>query len=586
MTDSVSLAVRLVVLVPFVASILGLLVARRRAASAFIASAGAVVSLLAGCRTATDVQRDYAQTLRPREVEAAPVAGPDAPLPGPARILRVRIYADADYQAQTLRWRDRVLGQLGRANKVLEAQFRVRLEAEPVRAWSRPDRAGGLDKALADLAATDPARDVDWVIGLVSSLPIFSESHEQLGMAYFFGRHFVLRGMDSLAEAEQLERALDKLAADERESLLRERRLHKETAVLLHEWAHTLGAFHERSPDWLMAPAYEVRQAAFSPESSRIVLVGLRLRNASDAHGREAWGRAYRDEVVRSAATAWDERTRQEALALARQLGGTAADGAPGGATPPTAAAPLLGARPEELLALARERLDARDRPGAIEALLRAEAGLASAGSDGRTWVRLAQLFDRAQTCTAAERAAARAPGVPAAEDVVAECTRLRRWYALPRAARGIPVEREHEYVAAIRAAETEVHRERFDRAKARARELEKAFPGSPGAALIACLADDERKVAARTKVSCAAAARADPEAFHPQHILGRIAFEERRWKEARALLQRALELDEANGEVWQEVADAHQRFGDTDALEETRARYRTRFGLELRPAR
>ena len=48
MTDPVSLAVRLVVLVPFVASILGLLVARRRRASAFIASAGAVVSLLAG----------------------------------------------------------------------------------------------------------------------------------------------------------------------------------------------------------------------------------------------------------------------------------------------------------------------------------------------------------------------------------------------------------------------------------------------------------------------------------------------------------------------------------------------------------
>jgi NADH-quinone oxidoreductase subunit L len=48
MTDSVSLASRLVILVPFVASILGLLVARRRAASAAIASSGAVLSLLAG----------------------------------------------------------------------------------------------------------------------------------------------------------------------------------------------------------------------------------------------------------------------------------------------------------------------------------------------------------------------------------------------------------------------------------------------------------------------------------------------------------------------------------------------------------
>jgi len=48
MTDPVSLAARLVVLIPFVAAVLGLLVARRRRASAFLASAGAVLTLVAG----------------------------------------------------------------------------------------------------------------------------------------------------------------------------------------------------------------------------------------------------------------------------------------------------------------------------------------------------------------------------------------------------------------------------------------------------------------------------------------------------------------------------------------------------------
>jgi len=47
MSDSVSLAARLVVLVPFIASIIGLLVARRLRASAFVASTGAVITLLA-----------------------------------------------------------------------------------------------------------------------------------------------------------------------------------------------------------------------------------------------------------------------------------------------------------------------------------------------------------------------------------------------------------------------------------------------------------------------------------------------------------------------------------------------------------
>jgi NADH-quinone oxidoreductase subunit L len=48
MSDPVSLSARLVVLVPFLAAILGLFVARRRQAAAIIASTGAVVTLLAG----------------------------------------------------------------------------------------------------------------------------------------------------------------------------------------------------------------------------------------------------------------------------------------------------------------------------------------------------------------------------------------------------------------------------------------------------------------------------------------------------------------------------------------------------------
>jgi NADH-quinone oxidoreductase subunit L len=48
MSDPVSLAVRLVILAPFVAAILGLLVARRHAVSDLVAASGSVVSLLAG----------------------------------------------------------------------------------------------------------------------------------------------------------------------------------------------------------------------------------------------------------------------------------------------------------------------------------------------------------------------------------------------------------------------------------------------------------------------------------------------------------------------------------------------------------
>ena len=58
MSDPVFLSTRLVVLVPFVAAMLGLFVARRRLASAVIACTGGVVTLLAGSHVLYAVHRD------------------------------------------------------------------------------------------------------------------------------------------------------------------------------------------------------------------------------------------------------------------------------------------------------------------------------------------------------------------------------------------------------------------------------------------------------------------------------------------------------------------------------------------------
>jgi hypothetical protein len=91
------------------------------------------------------------------------------------------------------------------------------------------------------------------VVGFVSSLRVFTAAQEDLGRACMFCRHFVLRGMFSAAESDAIDRALPLLSCAERENLARERRIHKETALFLHEWAHTLGAFHDRSPRSVMA---------------------------------------------------------------------------------------------------------------------------------------------------------------------------------------------------------------------------------------------------------------------------------------------------------------------------------------------
>jgi hypothetical protein len=129
------------------------------------AALAAAVALTAGCRTTADIHRDYAKTLRPADLEATPTepAKPSAAV----RTFRVRLYADAGYQRQTLRWREKLVAHLERANRVLEPLFGVGpLAAESVRTWQSGGGSGNLAMALASLAAVDRGDDVDWVFGL------------------------------------------------------------------------------------------------------------------------------------------------------------------------------------------------------------------------------------------------------------------------------------------------------------------------------------------------------------------------------------------------------------------------------------
>ncbi|MFL5346103.1 MAG: M12 family metallo-peptidase [Hyalangium sp.] len=601
--------------------------------------------VLTSCRTEKDIQRDYAKTLRPAAVEATPTPVAAEQPPQQLRVFKLRVYADADYQAQARTWEKRILNQVQRANSVLGPQFGVRLEVESLRTWDRPQRSSDLHAALEELVSTDSGKDVDWVVGFVSSLQVFAATQDQLGMGAYFSRHFVLRGMDSVAEVQALTQTLDKLSMDERESLFSERRLHKEISVLLHEWAHTLGAFHERSNDWVMSPVYHASQSSFSPESIRIIQASLQHRDAKDAEGRAAWAKAYREEVNRSSAAAWNAQERDHALATAEELlGGT------GGAAPsdklsvadarrfndavqyehsgnleraaqvlepliprypkdvqvqqmacylahrraPKApetvstcrtATQLAGVQPDLFLLLGHALIDQDDRRGALEALGRAETGLAGGKTEAGTWLYLAGLYQQADTCSGAERVAAHISTMAAAAELLSDCARLRRWTGLPAGSQEIPFEREHEYVAAVREAQTEIDGRRLEQAKGHIQQLEKAFPGAPGPALLTCHLQSRGTSLAKVKSACTAAAKAFAEAVYPRYILGTVAASEGRWKDASSSLARAIELDDKFEAAWARLASVEQRLGDKKGLEELKARYQSRFGRELRVA-
>jgi tetratricopeptide (TPR) repeat protein len=585
----------------------------------FLGASVVTLGYLNACRTTEDMQRDYAQTLTPKKLEAPTT--PDTETPRAIHEYKIRAYADVDYQRQSMQWTESIESQIARANRVLEAEFGVRLVVKDIKSWNRSGKASSLDAALAELTEVDPATDVDWVLGFVSSLTVFAASQEQLGRAYLPGHYLVLRGMFSLAEVDALNATLNELSQKERDTVTRERRLHKQTVVLLHEWAHSLGAFHELSGDWIMSPYYDTKQSTFSPESSRLLLGSLAHWGATDDAGRRAWAESYRSEVLRFPAAAADRASLDAALALSARLVANgplarepsappaAVAGASEAERQPTAsllkscyvaqsrlpradqtlatcrrAADAQDAAPEAFLLLGRVLLARKDVAGALGVLGQAETLLAAGAPDAATWVYLAQLYDRADTCTGAERAANRAPKEQGALQVLKDCVQQRRSVALPSGAKTVPFEREHEYVNAVQEAQRDTEAGRLKQAQADVHKLEKDFPGSPGPALIACITDGLAKNASLTKASCTAANAAAPEAVAPWLLLGKVASGEGRWEEAAKCLRRAIELDDNIAEAWRRLAAVYSQLGDSRGLADLSARYHAKFGGNLSP--
>jgi len=475
-------------------------------------------------------------------------------------------------------------------------------------------------------------------VGFVSSLRVFSAAQEDLGTACMFCRAFVVRGMFSAAESDAIDRALPLLSATEREALARERRVHRETTLFLHEWAHTLGAFHERALQTVMAPTYDAGQSSFSESSARIIGIGLELRDAPAS--RPTWSKAYRAEVERSSAAAWDDGTRNGALAAADYLLATAGE-RPTQKLPDAdaailqkavaletaedygraelALAPLIerypydsevqglacslaqkrGARLDALLVACRPAARLPDAPAHVllvtaHALLakgaRAEAAplLSRAeqklGDHPEAWLYLAQLQFEVGTCSAAERAAAHAKGQRGGTRVAEECARMRHLVGFASDPSSLPAERESDYVSSALAAHQSIEDRKLDQARSTAERLRQTFSNTPAAGVIECRAASRGRALAPMKALCAAVARQAPDAFYPQYTLGLVASAERRWQDAHAALQRAVELDDAAPPVWQSLAAVKQQIGDAAGLRELQRRFLARFKASLRP--
>lgn len=478
-----------------------------------------------------DYQREHARTLRPAELDAFP--GDAAPAHGP-RVLRVRAWVDEEFQGQTPRWRDRIKEQVRRADKLLEPQFGHRLELVEIVAWPRPNHRPDLESALMELEATDSGRNVELVIGFVSGVRMPTALTESLGMARRGGRHLVLRSMVWAQEFDDLERVLDLLTPDERNELARERRVHREVTILLHEWAHTMGATHESSSASIMAGVYHPQAVGFSPEAVRVIEAGLRASHR---------------------------------LSPAPESPPPVSGASPQPEVPPSAPA-AAGPGPDRSLATLAAR----------------EAALQASGGTPAAWLRLARDADGLGAPALAERAARRAGPAPGAAFLASDAQRQRRGVALPLDG-SIAAAREPDYVRAVNDVLEPAADRRLPKAREALRALGGAFPGSPGQALGACaLAAAEG--GARGAAACTSAVSAFDEAPLPHVLLGVFHGRVSRWADAREQFQKALALDDSTGEAWSRLAGALGKLGDAAALRELEGRYRARFGFALRPSR
>ncbi|GAB4533538.1 MAG: hypothetical protein Tsb0020_49400 [Haliangiales bacterium] len=240
-----------------------------------------VVSLIAlvagacGSRQAAEQrERLYLKALTPAQLKPQRVLHKEA-----TRKARVRVFATRQYQAQNLRWRQRFADRIDVVNQYLIPSVGVELVVVDEKPWPDVDDAGEVRDMLVALERLDPGDDVDWVIGLASALTSTSSAFVRLGIARPLGKHVILRGFADL-EAEPY---LAELDASERERVRTQRRVHRETVMFLHEWAHTLGVVHIDATDGLMGLGYSDKVTGFLPQTESLLREVLSAR--LDARG-------------------------------------------------------------------------------------------------------------------------------------------------------------------------------------------------------------------------------------------------------------------------------------------------------------
>jgi hypothetical protein len=508
-------------------------------------------------------ERDAAKQLAPGTLDLTPAPGRSAEL----RAIRVRIYADRDYQSLVYRWQSRARAQIERIDAVVGAVFGVRFEIESLREWDRSHFGMPLEAIGKDLEALDPASDVDLVIGLATPLRGVATSIHQIGLAGLCSRHFVIRGMDDEQEMLALDANYKLLSPAERARLYGDRKAHKEVVVFLHEWGHTLGLLHNEDRTIVMNPAYDPQQSAFSEFEKRVVMLAVDRRLG---HRGEPFPEAA-DLAALLATAPTDEGSEAERRNLLAFVQSRARGRNTDGGGPMAAAAGSTDLSAAEVQAF--NQAVAAVNAGRAEEAWTLLAPIVRQAADRQvspaTWRRLGELAAAAGALSAAEEALARVRSDPDAQKLAGDVEARRHRVALPpdAAKLGVPPEREPAYVAAYREAAHLVLSEELPAARARLAAFTSTFPGTPAADVLACDLELRSKHTAAATKSCEAALAKFKSATRAHYLLGLMAARSRRDGLAEQHLRRAILLDPQDPTAWRALAAMYRESGAKQRL-------------------
>lgn len=495
------------------------------------------------------------------------------------RTIRVRVHADSACRAG-LNPKARFRSLLKSVNEFVEPGFSVAFELHDLRKWAPKVSATQLEQMLEELKALDPGDDVDLVVGCTSPLQIETTSTHEAGRAALLGKHFVLRPLSDLDDERAFREGFYALDEAERSAALKARAAHKAVAFFVHEWAHTLGALHEREPSWLLHPQWTVKQGAFSYINTRVIEIALRHRTSA------SYDRAEEAREMLSFLKTFDEEwSPQERAWLMETLKSRATNSAPPQAgvdykpLPPATALndPRTWLDKVEALHAAGNVFEAQDAINKAH-----ELALAEPNTPPHVWGRFAEVALQFGALSMGEDAVQKAGAA-----VSPKASRLfevaRRRVGLPKGDASVAAELEVIYSSRFWEVVKLLNE---DKSKDADKALIKyaTFSRTSGFQLLQCELALRRNDVRGARGRCGKALEQNPQLARAHVLLAAMDEAARKRDAAIAHLEAAIALDNDDKTAWNELARHYTKAHKQDKVANLRSKYLAAFGEPMMP--